>query len=180
MRSALARHTAKTSPRLLVSGVLIAWLLFAFYRWCFLPYACNIFKRKTEATMLAAENAIGTGRAITARNNVDMTLRWIKRCPNDLDLYMIAGGSLRQIGRSDQAIGMYAMALRLDRRPELYLNLGQSQAEAGQLAEAVPALVEAVRFDPALITEVPASLQQRVSKSLQSAPSPNLTSSWAN
>jgi tetratricopeptide (TPR) repeat protein len=136
---------------------------YALYDWCYLPYGCNVFKRRAEVSMLAAANVASPLRlAPIARRNLEQSLQWIRRCPNDLDLYMIAGGSFRQLGLSTEAIPMYQRALTLDRRPEIYLNLGQAQVEAGQIGEAMPNLTSAVLFDPNLITEIPASLQQKV------------------
>jgi tetratricopeptide (TPR) repeat protein len=101
-------------------------------------------------------------RADLARQNLERAQQWILRCPNDLEIYMIAAASLRALGRSGEAVDMYERAAQLDRRPEIYLNLGEAQAEAGLINQAIPNLATAVIFDPSLIAEVPGILQQKV------------------
>lgn len=140
--------------------VVVTWIA---YRWCYLPYQCNIFKRAAEAAVTSVESLNSpVQRGAFARHNLEQSMEWIARCPDDLELYMIAAGSLRELGRSDQAIPMYEHALKLDRRPEIYLNLGETQMESGQVAEAIPNLAAAVLFDPNLLPDVPPILQQPV------------------
>ena len=153
-----------------VTVIVCIGAFYAFYEWCYVPYECNRFKRATEASMIAVQNIDEPlRRAMIARRNLEGARNWIARCPHDLDLYMIAGGSFRQLGLSAEAIPLYQKALTLDRRPEVYLNLGQSQAEAGRQVEAIPNLAAAVKFDSSLMTEVPASLQEEVRRRSQSS-----------
>lgn len=109
-------------------------------------------------------------RTELARQILERSMEWIARCPRDLDIYMIAAASLRELGRSREAISLYQRAAELDRRPEIYLNLGQAQAEAGLIGEAISNLAEAVIFDPSLITEVPGTLQQQVQDYVRTHP----------
>jgi tetratricopeptide (TPR) repeat protein len=148
---------------ILMSTAVFAAGSWAAFHWCYLPYRCNIFKRAAEASMLSTENLNSPlRRAELARQNLERSQEWIARCPDDLEIYMIAAASLRELGRSEEAVGMYQRAAQLDRRPEIYLNLGQAQAEAGLIGQAIPNLAAAVIFDPSLINEVPATLQQKV------------------
>ncbi len=157
------RQIRSSALSLIVSATAALGALIALDQWCYVPYRCNAFKRSAESSMLAIQNVDAPmRRAMIARQNLDLSLSWLRRCPNDIDLYMIAAGSFRQLGRSGDAIPMYEAALLLDRRPEIYLNLGQSQAEANQDDDAIVNLARAVRFDPSLIDEVPAALQERV------------------
>lgn len=109
------RQRYQTSGRSVIALVVVFLASsYALYTWCYLPYRCNVFKRAAESSMMAIQNIDGSmRRAMIARQNLTLALGWIHRCPTDVDLYMIAGGSFRQ------------------RRPEIYLNLGQSQVEAG-------------------------------------------------
>src|SRR5713101_4114583 len=146
----------------LLSAIVFAGTVYVAYLWCYLPYRCNILERTAESSMLRAENLSTLQRTALARENLEQSLAWIGKCHRDLNFYMIAAASLRELGRSAEAIPIYQKSLTLDRRPEIYLNLGQAQAEAGQDGEAIPNLAAAIIFDPALITEVPATLQQKV------------------
>jgi tetratricopeptide (TPR) repeat protein len=159
-----ARRRSRPSAASLTLGIAaIVGSSFGLYRWCYLPYRCNIFERATQTSMLAIQDLDAPlRRAAIARRNLERALDWLDLCPEDLDLYMIAGGSFRQLGRSSDAVPMYERALQMDRRPEIYLNLGQSQAESGQTKQAVINLSRAVMFDPSLIAEVPAPLQGQV------------------
>jgi tetratricopeptide (TPR) repeat protein len=160
----MSRRPAQIA-RIIASTVIIAATGYAVHRWAYLPYQCNAYKRSAERSVLFTQSLEPPDRRVfAARRNLDESLLWIDRCPRDLDLYMIAAASLRQLERSEDAAVMYGKALTLDRRPEIYLNLGQSQAEANQIAQAIPNLVTAVIFDPALINEVPVLLQDQVKR----------------
>lgn len=162
------RYSRPAIFRILLAAVVLAGVSYGIYVDCYLPYDCNIFERSAESSMMVADDASGLRGAELARRNLEQSSAWIERCPHDVDLYMIAAASLRELGRSDAATQMYERSLTLDRRPEIYLNLGQAQAEAGRTAEAIPNLAAAVRFDPALINEVPGALQQDVRHYLDS------------
>jgi tetratricopeptide (TPR) repeat protein len=165
--------TSRTSraislPRRLAAALVFVLAGYAIYQWSYLPYGCNLVKQSAERTLLQAERISGSPQgAVVARGNLEATLKALQQCPHDLDLLMIAAGAYRQLGRSAEAIPLYQAALTLDRRPEIYLNLGQAQAEAGRETDSVPNFGAAVIFDPKLITEVPSQLQQRVQEFAQ-------------
>jgi len=67
---------------------------------------------------------------------------------------MVLGASLRQLGRNREAIAAYEAALQFDRRPELYLNLGQTQVAIGDSKSALQNFVRACIYFPAYLDEV--------------------------
>jgi tetratricopeptide (TPR) repeat protein len=157
--------------RWFVVGLTVAVGAYSVYRWCYLPYRCNIFKRSSEQNVLIAENLYGRlGGAMIAHRNLQLAQLWIERCPDDLELYMLAAACFRQLAQSRDAIPMYQKALSLDRRPELYLNLGEAQVEANLADEAVPNLAAAVAFNPDLLAAVPPAQQAQVEQFLRLRP----------
>jgi tetratricopeptide (TPR) repeat protein len=169
------RRSNRSLPSRIICGLVVALTVtagvYSLYRWCYLPYRCNLYKRSSERNVLIAED-LGQrlSRAMIARHELLLAQFWIERCPNDLDLYMIAGASLRQLGQSRDAIPVYQKALSIDRRPEIYLNLGLAQTEANLPEDAVPNLAAAVAFTPDLLSEVPPTQQEEVKQFLRVRP----------
>ena len=67
---------------------------------------------------------------------------------------MVLGASLRELDRNREAIAAYETALQFDRRPELYLNLGQTQLAIGDTKSALQNLVLACLYYPTYLDEV--------------------------
>jgi len=65
------------------------------------------------------------------------------------------------------AIKEYEVALRLEKRPEIYLQLGEALTAAGRPEEGVQALLRAVLFNRALLEEISDGIaRQRVEAEL--------------
>src|SRR5437762_12632009 len=106
-----SRGQRSTILPILISTAVFAAGSYATFHWCYLPYRCNIFKRAAEASMMSTENLnFPLRRAELARQNLERSMEWIARCPRDLDIYMVAAASLRELGRSSEAISMYQRA----------------------------------------------------------------------
>jgi len=121
---------------------------------CWLPYTCNRDK-------LAIEKVIGVlypqqWSASSATRTRDLLQRiddWRRHQPRDLDLLMERGASLRLLERYDEAAASYRLALEHARRPEIFLNLAESELANGHREAAILALLPAVRFDVTLLME---------------------------
>src|ERR1051325_2120365 len=123
------------------------------------PVACS----RLELPLVDATNrAMETNNAPLARDTLERASRALRRCPSNIQLRMIAAANLRQLGRPADAIAMYEHALRFDRRPEIYMNIGQSRVENGNRARAVDDFVRAVVFAPGMIEEVTPDLRDEV------------------
>ena len=80
---------------------------------------------------------------------------------------MLEAENLRVLGRHIEAVAAYRRALRFERRPEIYLQLGLTQVEAGQEKEAFIHLLKAVSFDSRLLSAVPfLEIRSRLEKEL--------------
>ncbi|HWW62875.1 MAG TPA: tetratricopeptide repeat protein, partial [Thermoanaerobaculia bacterium] len=88
-------------------------------------------------------------------------LTCIEHVPANLNLYMIVAANYRVLGRYEDAIAMYRAALRYDRRPELYLNIGECYLALGNTEEAQRYLVATALFRIDIFQNVPDAPKQR-------------------
>ncbi len=136
----------------LVVVVLTGMLLVSF---CYEPYRCN---QKIKAADRSTTRVLDiTDRfyvARVARENIRSMEPCLTHNPSGIAAWMIAAANRRLIGQHDEAARLYEEALRYDRRPELYLQLGLTYLELHRTNEAVAALERAVRFDPETLDEV--------------------------
>jgi len=73
----------------------------------------------------------------------------------DVRVPMWRGSLHLLLGNPHEATAAYREALRLEPRPEVYLNLGRSLLAAGEVEEGRRHLALAARLDPALASQVP-------------------------
>ena len=65
------------------------------------------------------------------------------------------------------ALSAYRVAFRLERRPEILLNIGKTHQMMGRKEQAIHSYARALRLDPALRLEIPEEYRARVSKALR-------------
>ncbi len=138
------------TARFAVSVVLIISSALAVYRLCYVPYRCNrtthAIRVETEAAFRAADAAPDNfAFARGARNRLAIAQECLSPVTARVDLYMLAAANARLLKNSSQAIDYYRAALRLERRPEIYFNLGVTEAEAGEREQGIKDLVIAGR-----------------------------------
>ena len=75
--------------------------------------------------------------------------------PFDFKLTYAHGSAARYRGDAREAVRLYERALLLDRRPEIYLDLGMAQLDALDRDSAIASFVAAVAFDPARLERIP-------------------------
>ena len=92
--------------------------------------------------------------AVRARQNVDAARYYLDRGVHNTGLYMVAGANYRIFDDLDHAAEMYQAALRYDKRPELYFNLGMVELDRGNRIVGKQTLIEAARFNPSLIGDI--------------------------
>ena len=116
----------------------------------------------------------GPGAATIVIQNV-AALRTIAALdPAEVGIPVALGSQYLVLGRYDSAIGAYEQALRLEIRPETYLNLGRALLGADRRSEALSAFERAVLLSPRLESElgeeVRAEVAQRVRARLEARP----------
>lgn len=143
----------------LVSAAVIALGAWLVWYVALEPVQCSRMElRLIDATNQAMEH----NDAPLARLTWEQASRLSKRCPSNIQLRMIAAANLRQLGRPADAIRVYDEALRYDRRPEIYVNIGQSRVEGGMRKRAIDDFVRAVVFAPGMIEDVTPDLRDEV------------------
>jgi hypothetical protein len=156
--------------RNVIAGLVIGALaVAAINRVAYQPWRCSVMRRTLEpATLLLWERHDLSVRA-RARENAAMARACISVTPYDSAPYMIAAANDRLAGDSITAAAMYEGALRFDRRPEIYFDLGLMQLERARIADAEESFVKAGSFDPYTILDIPPEdvrvrVMQRVGK----------------
>ncbi len=135
--------------------VLIGATGYSLYLWSYLPLRCVHAASLGAAALNAAEQRNEylmhrlAGRVRSDLDGCDCVFRADVRIPFALGDAAVAAGDARS------AVREYQQALLLDRRPEIYLNLGLAQLEALDRPAAVDNLARACAFNPALLSEIP-------------------------
>lgn len=144
--------------KVLAIAVLVAAAAAAMHRLVIVPWRCNAVEGRVWR---ALDRVWGDRETYRKRNVAQESLEAMRgcvaACPTDVNLQMLAGSSFRVLGRSSAAISAYQRALRFDRRPELYMALGEAQLEAGApIEQAIASFVKAGEFlGPDVIRRVP-------------------------
>jgi tetratricopeptide (TPR) repeat protein len=120
------------------------------------PYRCNLRLKKATQTILFIHRMDAGGLRVSesARGVVQSLQPCVAACPNNVAASMVLAGAYRFLGNRREAIAVYQSALRYDRRPELYYNLGQTQLEDGQTGSGLRNLITAVIHDPVYLDEI--------------------------
>ena len=133
------------------------------YRYCYLRHVCNVRAETVQQSMVRLMNAGGpTTERIFARMAAEEMSRCLECWPTNINLYMIRAAALRMLDRPEEAALDYRRAIRVDRRAELYFNLGLTEMEAGRDLQAFDALVTAGFLFYPYMDEMPEPMQSRV------------------
>lgn len=126
-----------------------------FYFFCVVPYRCNRLKKAAVAPTQFAYDRIRTPEgSIQARRNLAALEQCMGPACRDVTSDMLAAANYSVLGRSDEAIRLYRDALRLDERPEIYMNLAAAEVAAGDRKTARSDLLRAVLFTPWAIKSI--------------------------
>lgn len=83
---------------------------------------------------------------LLVRNNIPRAVPCVSRnCPNVFLMYELAE-TYRRLGRHEDAIALLQRSMQFDRRPEVYVALGDSFAQTGRVEEGVALLIQGARF----------------------------------
>jgi hypothetical protein len=141
---------APNLPRALAFS--LAALVIGGAAWIALRFAYDPLFSETKKLQLQArtESAMRAGEAFTsapiARENLATIAGLLPKRPGDIDLLMMRAANDRILGNFDDARAAYQEALRYERRPELYYELGCVDLQLGHRDEALEALYQAALF----------------------------------
>jgi len=134
----------------------------AFYYFCLLPYRCNrIYSVQIAATEAAYQSAPSVGGRIAARRNIDVLWQCRGATCRNVGIDMLLAANYRILGQDDEAIRCYRDALRLDQRPEIYLNLAFAELASGDRNAAREDLVRAALFNRWMLMSIEDGLLRR-------------------
>src|SRR5439155_319939 len=108
---------------------------------CYRPLRCEVITKSIVARtsqMLDVRNSIAP---LFARRHIEVLRQCIPCMRMSAVPYMAAAANSNTVGDHDQAIRFYEDALRYDRRPELYYNLGLTYVDVGRVEEGVQNLI---------------------------------------
>jgi len=135
------------------------------YRFCYLRHRCNLWGARADRTLTnLLSNADQVSARIAARQIDEEMFHCIECWRTNVPSYMARAAALRMLDRLDEAAIAYRLALRYDRRAELYLNLGLTELDAGREEQAVDALTTAVLLQFSYVDTIPEPMQTRVRK----------------
>lgn len=128
-----------------IAALLCAWGLYA---WVWVPHRCSLevteLARRTDG---AGKTAADYERTVRARRNIAGLARLRESSPNDVRVPMLIAANQLLMGLPAEAVRSYDDALRVDRRPEIYMARGDTLVQLGRVDEAVESYAAAVRFD---------------------------------
>ncbi|PYQ47812.1 MAG: hypothetical protein DMF59_17855 [Acidobacteria bacterium] len=124
--------------------------IYAIDVWVVLPYECNLNVKRGMKRITSFESLPqGSLEAVRlARLTADELEPCVLRTGSNIGADMVLAASYRVVGQPRRALEVYELALEYDRRPELYFNLGQVQAELGDQLSAVRNFTTACLYDP--------------------------------
>ena len=156
------------SLRILVRLGAITAGIIGIERLCIAPYAANRILHRVDIRSHAAVAAGDPQRAaILARTSLS-DLRSIASIGKDeVNYHLLFAANARLINQPAEAFAHYDAALRADQRPEIYLQRGLTLIELGRIAEAIPNIVTAARFNPTILDDLDPSIRQQVVRGLQ-------------
>jgi tetratricopeptide (TPR) repeat protein len=147
-----------------VSGRALAWALAALLA---LAVAGQVWRagNRLEANRILHQveqvSVATAGRAPAALYwaNVKLLRRAAYHDPADSRILLALGGQYLLLGRPEEAIEAYRVALAVEPRPEIYLNLGRAQAILGDREAARESFRRAALLDRRLLPAIPRDYQ---------------------
>jgi tetratricopeptide (TPR) repeat protein len=145
----------KGTLRVLLIVVVLTAAIVTIRLWVVIPYRCNLATERATSTVLMITTMEKSLRAAElARMNVDRLKTCVVHCPLDVAAAMDLAASYRFLGLHEEAVSIYQSALNVDRRAELYLNLGQAQIDAGDRKQGLQNLITACLYNPSYIDDI--------------------------
>lgn len=120
---------------------------------CVVPYRCNQIT-KVGGTAVAAALSGNPSARLFLRDQAPSFDRCIARQPQNVELQLLRGTTQSLFGDYEGALATYQRALRYDRRPEIYFDIGGALMRLRRTEEAIDSYAIAVRFNPELLVRI--------------------------
>ena len=144
------------------AAVLVASL--GIYRMAVVPLRSNLVLREVELRTLTALTLDVQHAAVLARTNLEELQRAAAGSQLDPSWYLLRGVNLEILERWQEAADAYTQALRIDDRPEIYVNRGLVMMRVGRMDAAIRDLATAARFDPNVLKRIDGETRTRVAQ----------------
>jgi tetratricopeptide (TPR) repeat protein len=152
----------RRSVVLIVRAAAVVGAVVAIHFLCVVPYRANVELRALMQRSMLAQSVDPQRAAIVARSNLADLDRIARGRRLDPAWYMLYGSNLEILDRMSEAADAYTAALRIDDRPELYVNRAMIYVHLGRTDAAVADLARAVRFNPEILKQLDGDLRARV------------------
>ncbi|MGK2855605.1 MAG: O-antigen ligase family protein [Thermoanaerobaculia bacterium] len=139
-----------TAPMIAIA-VMLSIVPIWFLAW--IPWRCNKTTKAMEVAMTEALRGNPQARAFLAAN-LESAERCRRHVPYDQSLNVAVASAYSMTGRPTEALAVYEDALRYDRRPEIYFNIGGVYLKTGYSEKAFENFVTAARFNPSLADRI--------------------------
>jgi hypothetical protein len=146
---------AVKAVRVVAVALILSGTIVAIRQYCIVPYQCNVTAKRVQVLTERLSGKSDLDVRIDARENLDLLQPCQKCFAANVAYLMIKAANEGAIQRYAAAEATYRQALNVDRRPELYLNLGLTQLNLGHTAEGTQSLLTACRFSFAMIVDIP-------------------------
>lgn len=124
-------------------------------KWCVRPVSCNVAMTEISAATFASNDLRGDyAREQRVEANLARLHELEPQCRTDVRLYVLMAGNESIAGRHDAAVHEYERALTIDRRPEIYIEMGNELIQLGRTDDAVESFVTAARFSPGTLDAI--------------------------
>jgi hypothetical protein len=112
------------------------------------PLRCSVLEKNSRLTLDAITPIADTLKAYRiARATYESLVQAYRDCPTEVGIPMLAADYAAFLHDRDATILWDQRALTVNRRPEIYMNLGVAQREAGDHRAALQNMATALRFD---------------------------------
>jgi len=128
------------------------------------PVHCNDVAMNVGGEMTSMLSSTDQVRVtVETRENLARLEPCRRKLPWNVNLHMLAAANYAARDMHENAVSEYREALRYDRRPEIYLNLGTELIKTGRVDEAIEPLTIAYSINKDSIYEITNSaIQERV------------------
>ncbi len=130
--------------------------LAALRRWTYEPYRCEAELTLITGSTRASNDLPGLyAREQRATRNLKLLDDLRTRCDPDVRIPFLIGENESNAGHHERALRAYEEALKIDRRPEIYLAIGGELIQLGRMDAAIENYLTAMRFGAYVDEQIP-------------------------